>query len=623
MSFLYPAFLIGALAVAIPIVLHFLRRDVAPEVPFSAVRLLQRSPIERSRRRRLRDILLLAARVVALLLLAAAFARPFAPGASATSAVRLIAIDRSLSMSAPGVFERALDLARREIDDAGVSERVAVIAFDERADVLSGLGSAADGRAALTGLRPGYGATRFGSMLSKAVEVADGSPGRLVVITDLQRSGWEDQQRAVLPQSLQISVRDTGAPPGNLTVASVHVEKDRLAAAVKNTGMEPRAGQLVVSRDGRTVASARYAAGADATVEVPIVYRPPASGSVAISLDDARGFANDNTRYVVLEPAPEAAALIVTTAGSERSGFYLTQAIATAAESDEGQHAQDLRIVARIVTGAGVSALADHEVMRASTVILLSTRGLDRRGRDMLAGWVRKGGGILIAASADVEPALLSTMFDWHPPLAGVERPPQTVALSATDLRHPIFRPFGSLVANLGQVRFERTWRVRPDGWDVAARFTDGTPALVERRLGEGRIVLFASDLDRGWNDFPLYPSFVPFALEAVRYVAGERDLAREYVAGGRVPAGVEPRPGVYRAQSDNRVVAVNVDPRESGSARLRPDEFEGMIDRVSVAPGALADVRARQIEARQSYWQYGLLLMLGALVVESFVGRA
>ncbi len=76
MSFLYPAFLLGAIAIAIPIVLHLLRRDVAPEVPFTAVRLLRRSPIQRSRRRRLQDLLLLAARVAALLLLAAAFARP-------------------------------------------------------------------------------------------------------------------------------------------------------------------------------------------------------------------------------------------------------------------------------------------------------------------------------------------------------------------------------------------------------------------------------------------------------------------------------------------------------------------------------------------------------------------
>ncbi len=80
MSFLFPAFLLGALAIAVPIALHLLRRDVAPEVPFTAVRLLQRSPIARSRKRRLRDLLLLAARIVALLLLAAAFARPYIVG---------------------------------------------------------------------------------------------------------------------------------------------------------------------------------------------------------------------------------------------------------------------------------------------------------------------------------------------------------------------------------------------------------------------------------------------------------------------------------------------------------------------------------------------------------------
>ena len=83
MSFLYPAFLLGALAIAIPIVLHLLRRDVAPEVPFTAVRLLHRAPVERADRRRLRDLLLLAARVAALLLLAAAFARPYVQGARA------------------------------------------------------------------------------------------------------------------------------------------------------------------------------------------------------------------------------------------------------------------------------------------------------------------------------------------------------------------------------------------------------------------------------------------------------------------------------------------------------------------------------------------------------------
>src|SRR5687768_846037 len=132
MNFLYPAFLLGALAIAIPVVLHFLRRDLAPEVPFSAVRLLHQSPVARSRRRRVRDLLLLAARIGALLLLAAAFARPYvSDAASAPSGIRIVAIDRSFSMSAPGRFARALELASREIDAAASGERVAIIAFDD------------------------------------------------------------------------------------------------------------------------------------------------------------------------------------------------------------------------------------------------------------------------------------------------------------------------------------------------------------------------------------------------------------------------------------------------------------------------------------------------------------
>src|SRR3972149_7728396 len=102
MNFLFPAFLFGAVAVAIPIALHVLRRDVAPEVPFTAVRLLPRSPIERSHRRRLRDLLLLAARVAALLLLALAFARPYIVAAAGTAGrVRLVAVDRSFRMGGP------------------------------------------------------------------------------------------------------------------------------------------------------------------------------------------------------------------------------------------------------------------------------------------------------------------------------------------------------------------------------------------------------------------------------------------------------------------------------------------------------------------------------------------
>ena len=257
MNFLFPAFLFGALAVAIPIVLHFLRRDVAPEVPFSAVRLLQRSPVVRSRRRRLRDLLLLAARVAALLLLAAAFARPYVSSAASTaSAVRIVAVDRSFSMSAPGRFAHALELARQEMDEAGPGERVAVIAFDDGADVVAGPGAAGEARAALAGLQTGFGGTRYGPLVAKAAEVADGAPGRLVIVTDLQRTGWEDEPRAVVPRLLQVVVKDAGAPPANVAVTAIRVERDRVLASIRNSARETKSGPVRVEREGRTVATA-------------------------------------------------------------------------------------------------------------------------------------------------------------------------------------------------------------------------------------------------------------------------------------------------------------------------------------------------------------------------------
>jgi hypothetical protein len=265
--------------------------------------------------------------------------------------------------------------------------------------------------------------------------------------------------------------------------------------------------------------------------------------------------------------------------------------------------------------------MSDDDVSRHAAIVLLSTRRLDRRGRDAIAGFVRRGGGLFVVAAGDLEPSVLSAALEWQPPLVAAEHPGDGVVLSATDLRHPIFRPFGVLAANLGQVRFARAWRVDENGWDVAARFSDGAPALLERRGAGGRVVLFASDVDRRWNDFPLHPAFVPFAVESVRYLTGTRERPREYLV-AQAPSGVPAVPGAVRLAPENRTVVVNVDSRESNPARISAADFNAMLARVQQAPAALASARAQQDEARQSYWQYGLLLMLAVLVVESFVGR-
>jgi hypothetical protein len=600
--------------VAIPIVLHLLRRDVAPPVPFTAVRLLRASPIERSRRRRLRDVLLLAARVTAILLLAGAFARPYFAADGASGSLAIVAVDRSFSMGAPGTFARALDLARAAIDEAGSGARVAVIAFDDRPAVVAGPSPAGDARAALNDLRPGFGATRYAPMLMKAAEVADGDAATLTVVTDLQRAGWEDQARGLLPQGIDLRVADAGAPAENLSIAGARLEADRVIAAIRNAAAAERAGELRAVRDGGVVASARFTAPAGGAVEVPLALRPPAAGSLTLTIDDPAGFEADNAWFVALDRSARPAALIVTSGADSSSGFYLARALEAA-----GPGGGDDALEATTSTGARVASMPAADLERYRAIVLLSTRALDRRARGPIAAFVRGGGGLLVAASPDVEASALSTMFEWQPALRPREHALTASALSATDLRHPIFEPFGGLVANLGQVRFDRAWRIGTDGWNVVARFTDGAPALVERSEGKGRVVLFASDLDRRWNDFPLHPSFVPFAIETLRHVAGPRDEARAYVV-GRVPEGVREAPGIYALA--NRTVAVNVDPREGATARLSEQEFRDLVDVVARPAAGPADVRAQQVEGSQGYWRYALMLMLGVLVVESVVGK-
>jgi hypothetical protein len=612
MNFLYPAFLLGGLAIAVPIVLHFLRRDIAPPVPFSAVRLLRRSPVARSRRHRLRDLLLLAARVVALLLLAAAFARPYVAGAARGATLRIVAVDRSFSMNAPGRFAHALDLARRAVDEASTGERVAVLAFDDHAETIAPAGPAAAARTALAGISTGFGATRYGELFAKAAEISAGDEARLIVITDLQRSGWDGEERGVLPAGVDLDVRDAGAPPANLSVVSVSPGTDRIMAAVRNTGSQAHTGQIRVEYDGHTAASTTYTAAADSTVDVAIPYRAPAMGSIIVSIDDENGLPADNARFVVLDPVSPQVVLLVTSGGSD-SGYYVARALGALGGPDSE------RIAVRQVTG---QSLSPGTLSESAAVVLLSTRSLDRRARELLAAYVRAGGGLLLAGSTEIEPAVVSATFSWPAVTSGSIEMPASVALSPTDLRHPIFRPFGSLAANLGQVRFARAWRIADTGWDVAARFTDGNAAVVERREGQGRVVVFASDLDRQWNDFPLHPAFVPFTVEAVRYVSGTRDRARNYVVGAG-PAGTPARPGVYQAGADHHRVAVNVEPRESATGVVSREEFAGMIERVNTNRIMAVEARAAHIEARQNYWQYGLLLMLMALIAESFVGRA
>jgi Mg-chelatase subunit ChlD len=610
-SFLTPLYLIGGALVLLPVVLHLLRRDVAPPVPFTAVHLLRGTPVARTRRRHLRDLLLLATRVAALLLLAGSFARPYRAAVAAPAGTTVVAVDRSFSMGPPARMARARELAQQAIDGAR-GDRVVVVAFDDRAEVVSASGTVADAHAALASMQAGYGATVYAAALDKAADLlVDADGGRLVIVSDLQRSGF-DQSGATLPDGIDLRVLDAGGATANLSVSSATIDHRRVIVTARNGGPAPRTAVLSVAADGRDLPARRLELQGNDTVDV--AFEAPADVRAVrarLSGDAADGPTADDERYAVGESRSRPRMLIVSGAPGSKNGFYLSRALL--AEGDEGP---DFDV--RSVSGVAFSAMSDADLHNDQAIALLSTRGLDRHAGERLRHFLQTGGGVFVAAAPDVDAAVLSVLFDWTPPLASDEVADAGV-LAATDLRHPVLRPFAQVAANLGQITFDRAWRIDPGaGWQVAARFTNGDVALAERTGTRGRVLLLTSDVDRRWNDFPLHASFVAFAQETARYLSARAPVPATFLVAD-VPPGIAARPGFY--EHDARTIAVNVDPRESRIERVTPQEFRSLVTRTAAQVRPQAARQAAEAERREHYWQYGLMLMLATLVVEAFVG--
>jgi hypothetical protein len=626
MSFLSPLFLIGAAAAAIPIVLHLLQRAPEARVKFAVVRLLRQTPVERTDRRRLRELLLLALRVAALVLLALAFARPFLASAlpAGSSGVAIVALDTSLSMSAPGRFERAKDLARRAIDGAPAGDLVGVVTFDSAARVAAApSGDRGLARSAIDAAAAGFAATRYRAALTQAADLVRGRSGAIVVVTDLQENGWAAGDRAEIPESARIEILDAAGPAANLAVVAVRTADDRVVATVRNSpgdGGGAREARVRLTVDGRPAGEGAVAIPPNQTAEIPL---PPARGGAgSVAVDDPGGVQGDNVRYFVLEASTRPVVLVVTGDGDlSREALYAGHALA--ASGAAGAAYRVAGVSGRTLSTWDAARLADH-----AAILLLSTRGLERAGRALIADYLRHGGGALVAAGPQIDGEVISESFAGLFTIADstAEAKPASGRgrrLVPADLRHPLFQAFGANAAPLGLPAFERIGAVRGDGdtCQTLARFTTGEAAIIDCSMGEGRALVLASDLNGQWNDFPRHATFVPFMHEAVRYLAGNRPRTSDYLV-GQTPPGVPPTPGIVSVpgQAAGRRVAVNVDPEETNPARLTPEGFQAALTRTPDTVEAEQQAGSRQVEERQRLWQYLLGAMLAVLLIESLV---
>src|SRR5690348_5632987 len=114
---LAPLFLVGLVAIGLPLWLHRFARDIQKKERFASLMLLEPSEIQQSREHTLKYLVLLALRIALLALIVFAFTQPMLPWKTPPLEARdrtlhVIVLDTSLSMREGDRWTRAIEKAR-------------------------------------------------------------------------------------------------------------------------------------------------------------------------------------------------------------------------------------------------------------------------------------------------------------------------------------------------------------------------------------------------------------------------------------------------------------------------------------------------------------------------------
>ena len=537
MSFLTPLFLIGLAGLAIPVLIHLIQKERKNVVHFPSLMFLRRIPYESVQRRRIRHWLLLLMRLAALALVVLAFARPFirrtdasAAGASGAREV-VILIDRSYSMGYGDRWSRALSAARDAVNGLAGSDRGSIVFFAAGADVA--VRSTADkGRllAVLTGAEPSAGATHYGPALKLAGSILSESalPRReTVLVTDFQRSGWQGAEGLRLPDGATLKPVDLGSGDTiNAAVTPVALERSMFsnqervsvtAGVLNHGGKALDAVDVALEVDGRPIQTKRLRVEGNGSASTTFDPLTVATANMRASIRIGRdALERDNVFHFVLSPARPIRVLLVQRPGARDVNLYLTRALSVGDSPRFDLVPRDPDAVSSDdLQSAGIVILNDVTVTAATA---------ERLGR-----FVQRGGGLLFVAGqrgawpqehAAMLPAVVSDAVD--------RSRGQPARLVALEYGHAIFDPFRApRSGDFSTARFYgyRAGTKAPDA-AILARFDDGAPALVEKKMGAGRVLVWMSSLDLVWNDLAVKPVFLPFVHQMARHLGGYRDAA-------------------------------------------------------------------------------------------------
>ncbi len=661
MSFLNPLFLLGLAAVAVPVIVHLVRRTRAPRVEFPSLMFVRRIPQRTIRRRRMQNWLLFALRCLAFMLLVFAFVRPYF-GAGQADANRgqranVILFDNSFSLRYGNRFEQAKQRARAVIDETRGNEPTALVTFGQGYEAQSRFTNDTGRlKAGLDSVKPGSDATdyvqalRGAEGLFKETAAAD---RRIVLISDFQAAGRNEAEASYrLPSDVKLVTIDVGEQNSpNLAITDVGLQPmiyqakyaDRLTARIANFSDEEKTGvrvELQLNDHPEGVREIKVAARDATTVEFTgfNLNEGVNRGVIVIGGDN---FPFDNRFNFTLRRAEQMKALAIETATRGRSeSFYLRNALTTG---------ENLPFNLEVKTAGSVNP-AD---LGAYRVIILNDAPVNQAMAQALIKFVEGGGGLVIGGGPHTDPAAFNQVFQNFAPAKLEEAVRLTggdyVVMSEIKTDHPIFEVF----KRSGRLAMARVFgylrATAREGAGVIARFEDGSPALIEATRGGGKLLLFTSTFDASWNDLPLTPIYLPLVRQMTHHLGeheerawslvgetftaapakdgtppavdapnGERITDRKQTSDGELIVAAR-EPGFYRLRyaGNSDFAAVNLDGKESDFTRLDVEAFVAATTGAGPKAGAEAAAKERlskeEIESRQRVWR---LLLFAALLL-------
>lgn len=558
--------LLGALAGAIPVIIHLINRQRAKLLPFAAIEFLLLTDKRLARRLKLKQLLVLLLRVALLLAIAFALAKPFvapdvaaAPEVSAPGAVVLV-IDDSASMGAlhpdgSTLIERAVSAARRLIEGGGDRTSFAVVTASRPARVLTPTltydHSVAERALARVEVTPRAG-DMAGALREAERLLADSTEPtrRVIVISDQSAHAWagvvEPWALERIPQAELVDVR-AGAAIDNLAITGVTVRpapdagpgQVEIVVTVANHGAAAAKRAVKVRVAGRVFAGQLEVPprGTATKAFVQALQLDAISRGVATLDDDA--LAIDNTWHFTVDFSGAVTVGVVN--GAPRAIPFLDELFfLLPALNPEGAEASRIRPVVVAPEDLGGRSLASFDVL-----VLANVGRLSSAQQMVVKAFVEDGGGLLVAAGDQLTPQSAGSFGELLPfpvrAIKAVVDPDDPAAdlralrVANVDFEHPAMRDFALLEdASLFKARiyeYALVETARRPGARVVASFTGGIPALVEGQVGRGTTMLLTTTVDRDWTDLPMRTSFLPLVQQLALYLAGDLDGDRGAVA--------------------------------------------------------------------------------------------